>query len=203
MNALAQTLSDIAEKLADADGSWALVGGLAVSSITRPRFTADVDLAVAVENDSEAERIVRHLMEHGYRVAATVEQDKVGRLATVRLIPPGDGHTGMMVDILFASSGIEREIVLASSVIEIFDGVKIPTASTGHLLALKILSRDDIRRPQDASDIRALLENAGDYDLNEARNAIGLITARGFHRDRDLRVSLEEAIAQMSEKDPK
>ena len=197
MNALAHALSDIAEKLADADGSWALVGGLAVSSITRPRFTADVDLAVAVENDFEAERIVRHLMGQGYRIAATVEQDEVGRLATVRLVPPGDGHTGTLVDILFASSGIEREIVLASSVIEIFDGVKIPTASTGHLLALKILSRDDIRRPQDASDIRALLENAGEDDLNEARNAIGLITARGFHRDRDLRVSLEEAIAQM------
>ena len=199
MNALAHALSDIAENLADLDGSWALVGGLAVSSITRPRFTADVDLAVAVEDDLEAERIVRHLMEQGYRVAVTVEQDEVGRLATVRLVPPGDGHTGMMVDILFASSGIEREIVLASREIEIFDGLKIPTASTGHLLALKILSRDDIRRPQDASDIRALLENAQDDDLNEARDALELITARGFHRNRDLQVSLEEAIAQMDD----
>ncbi len=42
----------------DLDGlgfEWALVGGLAVSARTQPRFTADADLAVAVSDDHAAE----------------------------------------------------------------------------------------------------------------------------------------------------
>ena len=35
----------------------ALVGGLAVSARAEPRFTRDVDLAVAVVSDDEAERL--------------------------------------------------------------------------------------------------------------------------------------------------
>ncbi len=34
---------------------WALVGGLAISVRSVPRFTKDLDFAVAVANDSEAE----------------------------------------------------------------------------------------------------------------------------------------------------
>jgi hypothetical protein len=39
--------------------SWAMLGGLAVSIRTEPRFTRDVDLAVAVAADDEAERLAR------------------------------------------------------------------------------------------------------------------------------------------------
>lgn len=34
---------------------WALIGGLAVSARTIPRFTKDLDFAVAVADDGEAE----------------------------------------------------------------------------------------------------------------------------------------------------
>ena len=37
---------------------WALVGGLAVSARTIPRFTKDLDFAVAVADDGEAEETV-------------------------------------------------------------------------------------------------------------------------------------------------
>jgi hypothetical protein len=39
----------------------ALVGGLAVSARTEPRFTRDADLAVAVASDAEAESLIRAL----------------------------------------------------------------------------------------------------------------------------------------------
>lgn len=46
---------------------WALVGGLAVSAPAIPRFTKDLDFAIAVASDAEAEEVVRRLDTRGYR----------------------------------------------------------------------------------------------------------------------------------------
>jgi hypothetical protein len=132
---------------------WALVGGFAVSARAVPRFTRDLDLAVAVPHDKAAEALVASLVARGYRVVAVVEQTAVSRLATVRLVPPGESEQGVVVDLLFASSGIEVEIVAAADTIEVLPSLMVPVAKGGHLLALKVLSRDDDERPQDAADI--------------------------------------------------
>jgi hypothetical protein len=114
-----------------------------------------------------------------------VEQEAAGRLATARLVPPGEGETGVVLDVLFASSGIEPEVAAAAEVLEILPGLRVPVASAGHLLALKLLSRDDRTRPQDRVDLGALLHVATPADLDEARHGVALIHARGFQRDRD------------------
>jgi len=166
---------------------WALVGGFAVSARAEPRFTRDVDVAVAVIDDRAAEQNVHDLVAGGYRLLASVEQDAVGRLATVRLSPvAGD----VVVDVLFASSGIEPEIVRSAEAIEILPGLVVPVARTGHLIALKLLARDDESRPQDLADLRSLREVATREDVDLARSAIHLITERGYHRDRDLAAAL-------------
>ncbi|HEX9033518.1 MAG TPA: nucleotidyl transferase AbiEii/AbiGii toxin family protein [Streptosporangiaceae bacterium] len=46
---------------------WALIGGLAISVRSVPRFTKDLDFAVAVANDSEAEDVVHRLRGRGYQ----------------------------------------------------------------------------------------------------------------------------------------
>jgi hypothetical protein len=76
----------------DAIGArWAVIGGLAVAFRAEPRFTKDVDLAVAVADDAEAEGIVNLLQVRGYALASLVEQDYVNRLATARLVRPEVG----------------------------------------------------------------------------------------------------------------
>ena len=45
-------------ELTELGARFALVGGLAVSAWGEPRYTRDVDLAVAVERDDEAEQLV-------------------------------------------------------------------------------------------------------------------------------------------------
>jgi Nucleotidyl transferase AbiEii toxin, Type IV TA system len=165
---------------------WSLVGGLAVVVRGEPRFTRDADLAVAVENDVEAEILVRRLQGQGYSVFATVEQQATGRLATVRLIPPGQDAEGIVLDLLFASSGIEPEVTAASELLEVLPGMRLPVARTGHLIALKVLSRDDVRRPTDLADLRSLIAQASRADLDEAEQSLSLITERGYHRGRDL-----------------
>lgn len=70
-------------------------------------------------------------------------------------------------------------------------------ARTGHLIAVKLLARDDDRRPQDLMDLRSLLGVATDEDLVLARQAVRLILDRGFHRGRDLEAGLVGLLHQM------
>lgn len=156
------------------------------------RFTRDVDLAVAVDDDADAEALVGTLLRDGYQLSASIEQDATGRLATVRLLLPETIEAGTLADLLFASSGIEREIVDAAQSVEILPGLAVPVARTGHLIALKLLSRDDERRPLDAADLLALRAVADSAELELARSAVELITARGYARGRDLLAALSE-----------
>jgi len=195
VNGVEAILRSAALDLADLRLRWALVGGLAVSARTEPRFTRDVDLVIAVRGDPDAEQAIHALQRRGYRVHALVEQEAAGRLATARLVPKGEDETGFVLDMLFASSGIEAEVVASAESLEILPGLRVPVATVGHLLALKLLSRDDRTRPQDQGDLVQLLRVAHPGDLEAARHAAGLIHARGFQRDRDLRRDLERLIA--------
>lgn len=190
MNVLEAALRRVSADLARHDVAWALVGGFAVSARAEPRFTRDVDVAVAVHDDSGAETLVRALVFDGYRVLASVEQGATGRLATIRLGCPVGGGDDVVVDILFASSGIEPEIADAAEVMDIVPGLSLPVAVTGHLIALKLLARDDDVRPQDRADLRALGAVAKQSDLAVAREAIALISRRGYDRGRDLSAAL-------------
>jgi predicted nucleotidyltransferase len=192
VTALESVLRRVHRDLTDARIAFALVGGLAVSARTEPRFTRDADFAVALPGDAEAEALIRNLRGQGYQVHAVVEQDAVGRLATVRLSESPQAEAPM-VDLLFASSGIELEVV--AEVIELLPGLPIAVARTGHLMALKLLARDDLSRPQDQADLRALLRVAGLDELARAREAVTLITARGYHRDRDLVSALDRMLS--------
>jgi hypothetical protein len=153
-----------------------------------------VDFAVAVAGDDEAERLVSGLVTRGYGISAQVEQDATGRLATVRTVPPGGS---VLCDLLFASSGIEPEIVASASTLMLFQGCEAPVASVGHLVAVKLLARSP-RRLQDDLDLDALARVATEEDLREARAALELITARGFSRDKNLELEFASWRARTS-----
>lgn len=193
LTALEAALRKTASILDRAGARWALVGGLAVSVRAEPRFTRDVDLAVAVTGDSEAETLVHHLLAAGFGLVATVEQRRTARLATARLRAPGQASAGVVVDLLFASSGIEPEIVAAAERLRVFPRTMLPVASVGHLIAMKLLARARAR-PQDSVDLRALLDVASSADLRAARHAVDTITERGTHRGRKLVPALERLL---------
>jgi predicted nucleotidyltransferase len=190
MNSLERSLHAMVDHLRRLDRRFALVGGLAVSARAEPRMTRDADLAVVVNDDHDAEALVLALRSVGYEVAASVEQEATGRLATIRLLPR-DPEDQLVTDLLFASSGIEDEIVAAADDIIVFAGLSMPVATVGHLIAMKLLARDDRRRPVDADDLRALAVVAGDDDWDQARAAVEMITDRGFARERDLVKAME------------
>ncbi len=159
-----------------------------------PRFTRDVDLAVAVVDDDDAEAAVLGLVRRGWGAVTSVEHKATGRLATVRLRPPSELVSGVLVDLLFASSGIEHDIVAASEPVEVLPGVVVPVASLAHLVAMKTLCRDDRQRPFDYDDLRHLLALASAEDLDLARTALIRIEEAGYARGRDLQASLDELL---------
>jgi hypothetical protein len=175
-----RALNGIATALCARRRSFALVGGLAVSARCEPRFTRDVDLAVAVSDDADAEALVRDLG-HEYRPVAIVEHDVRRRLSTARLLSP----QGVTIDLLFASSGIEAEVVTRSTEVELPDVGPIRVALAEDLLALKVLSMRQTRL-QDRIDAQRIVEYVLDLDLALVRADLELITARGYHRDQDL-----------------
>jgi predicted nucleotidyltransferase len=195
LSRLGSALRRTARELHDLGRQWALVGGLAVSARAEPRFTRDIDLVIGVVDDADAERLVHDLQARGYRVQAVVEQEATARLAAARLVPAGEEPAGVVVDALFASSGIEREVASEAETVEVVSGLRLPVATVGHLIALKVLARDDRTRPMDRADLVTLVGVATPADLQQARAAVALIERRGFDRGRDLRAELERLLA--------
>ncbi len=188
MNELERSLAAIVTSLRSLEAGFALVGGLAVSVHVAPRFTSDADLAVSVADDADAEHLVHLLRADGYEAVAVMEHERHDRLATVRLVRDSPG---IVTDLLFASSGIEPEIVVAAADIEIVAGLVVPVASVGHLMALKLLARDDRVRPVDADDLLGLAGIATETDWKAAASAVELIVTRGYDRGRDIGASLD------------
>jgi predicted nucleotidyltransferase len=188
MNAVERALRDFLE-VRPSDIDIALVGGVAVSVRIEPRFTRDLDFAVAVANDDEATHYVFRLRQLGYEVLSALENVSTTRLSMIRL---RRAARGPIVDLLFASCGIEREIVEAAQPLEIGAGIVFEVAQIGHLIAMKLVSRDDKRRPRDQQDLVDLAGAADAEEWRRASEAVELIHARGFSRGRDLRAGLAE-----------
>ncbi|HUC27832.1 MAG TPA: nucleotidyl transferase AbiEii/AbiGii toxin family protein [Streptosporangiaceae bacterium] len=169
---------------------WALVGGLAISVRSVPRFTKDLDFAVAVADDAGAEGVVHRLRGRGYQPLEVLEQDYVERLSGVRL---ERGGSDVVVDLLFASSGIENEVVASATRLQVLPRLSAPVAITGHLIALKTLAG----RNQDLTDLGSLIPSASAEDLAIARQAVRLVQERGFNREQDIVADLDKLIAEL------
>jgi predicted nucleotidyltransferase len=181
---LEEYVKTVAQHLRGLGVEFAVVGGIAVSLRTIERFTKDVDFAISVKGDREAESIVESLRRSGFHIAMFLERDEDGRLATVRLSSGGDVE--VFVDLLFATSGIENEVIADATPLEIFPGFIVKLASIPALIAMKLLSADWETRPQDIIDLRYLFDAATQDEIGTARNLIGLITERGYNRNKDL-----------------
>lgn len=149
-----------------------------------------------VASDAEAERLVFEVARDGYQLVTLIEQTGTGRLATARLALSGGEPDDAVVDLLFASCGIEPEVVAAAEPAEVFSGLIAPVATIGHLIALKVLSRNDDTRPQDIIDLRALIVEATEADLAMARDGLALIAERGYDRGKSLQTDFDALLAR-------
>lgn len=182
-------LAGVAGHLGRLGTRFALVGGIATSIRGEVRFTRDIDIAIAVADDSELDALVLELRDVGYDVVALAEQNDVGRTATVGLMSPEE----LLVNLLAATCGIEAEIVDRAGAVE-FGGERIPVASVEELMAMKILSMTD-RRLQDRIDAGNLMAMNPAMDMARVRASLELITERGYAREQDLLAKLDDFLA--------
>ena len=128
---LGNLIRPIIARLRANNARFAVVGGLAVSARTVPRFTKDADFAVLVSTDSEAERLVFTIARDGYQIVTLIDQTATGRLATARLALSGGRPDDAVVDLIFATCGTEPEMVMAAEPIPLFSGVTAPSRGSG------------------------------------------------------------------------
>ncbi len=178
---LAHVLRELVTLLEAQQMPYAVVGGLAASAHGEARFTRDIDLALLVNNDEEAEKCIYRLVEKGYVVMATVEQDVTHRLATARLRHPNN----VVCDLIFATSGIEREVIATAEPVELFPGTHITTAKPESIVAMKVLSATP-QRPRDLGDLQAILRANPRLDESRVRSLLESIEARGYARGQAL-----------------
>jgi Nucleotidyl transferase AbiEii toxin, Type IV TA system len=185
-------LAAVCRELTARNREFALVGGLAVSVRAEIRFTRDVDIAVDVKDDADAESLVYELHHVGYSPLASVEHQTQGRLATIRLFSP----QGVVVDLLFASSGIEDRIIGRATRLDMGAAGIVPVANAEELLAMKLLSMSNTRL-QDRIDAQRLFQFVPALDLEVVRSHLRLITERGFARGQDLEAKLQTVLVDL------
>lgn len=159
---------------------FALVGALAVAVRAVERTTKDIDFAVVVDAENEALALLASLETIGYQVQFRTRDARTAELRGATLTIASDAEQTVVVDLLFDTCGIEREIVRSAEQVEVLPGLVIPVATRGHLIAMKTLSLDDARRRQDRLHLADLLESASRADISEAREALWLMQERGF-----------------------
>lgn len=183
-------LRQVAGDLDDIGARWALVGALGVAAWAEARATLDIDVAVAVAEQSEATSLVANLRRRGYRWRANL-----GAAMSSLLLPQGPPG-GLRLDLLFRLAGIEDEVAHRAVRMAVLPGLELPVARRGDLLALKLLASDQPGRDHDRRDARALLANALPSDVEEARSAIALLGARGYADPRRLHGLLDDLLVE-------
>ena len=180
---LAVGIRDFVAILDKIQASYCLIGGLAIVVRAYERTTKDIDFAILVDSNGTAEDLIRKIRAYDYEVFSLLENNQNKLISTVRL---ESNKNKIIVDLLFNSCGIEKEIISTATEVEIIDSVHCKVASLPALIAMKILSSTNEDRLQDTVDLQYLIKEANEEQLTEAKDLIQLIEEREFNAGVDL-----------------
>jgi len=127
-------------------GRWYLFGAQAVVAHGVPRFSADVDVTLALAPDAP-ERFVRDMESGGFMLRV----DDPEFVRRTRVLPFVHAATGVPLDVVLAGSGLEDEFLGRAKTTDI-GGVDVPLIDVADLVIAKILAG----RPKDIDDARGL-----------------------------------------------
>lgn len=147
-------------------GRWYLFGAQAVVAYGVPRFSADVDVTVALAPD-DPQRFARDMEAGGF----TLRVDDPEFLRRTRVLPFVHAATGMPLDVVLAGSGLEEEFLGRAKRTDI-GGANVPVIDVADLLIAKVLAG----RPKDIEDARSLWRLHGsDIDRRRIRRVLRLL----------------------------
>jgi hypothetical protein len=184
-------LADLGEWLAAIPANAIIVDGIAVSLLSRPRFTQDID-ALVILADAEWERAITIAAAHGIvpRIGNALE---FAQRARVLLLT--HSASAIDIDIIFGGLPFEHRAVAQARVHEV-QGVPVKLPRIEDLLIMKAVAH----RPQDMLDVDALLEAHPATDLEPVRQWIReFATAAAMS---ELLVDFDKAVERRSKRRP-
>jgi len=192
MSFLFTELRRVTSDLHQSGVSWCLVGGLGTSVYVEPRTTKDIDVAISVSGEEQANSLKDFLLTRGYSNPQLLMHVSPTRRMGWRVFIPSSHEACVPLDILVLACGIEREIVAHARTIEILPGLSLPVASLAHLIAMKVLSQNSSDRLQDRVDLFALLKSATASDRIIIESALVEMSKLEIANGRDLVAELRE-----------
>jgi len=128
---------------------WMIIGGVAASLLGRPRFTADIDAVVLIE-DKELSNLLKAATHLGFKARV---QDAVGFAKKNRVLLLKHRQTGINVDLSLGLLPFEKEAVKRSKRFKIANiTFNLPTPED--LIIFKAVAH----RPIDIDDIREIVK---------------------------------------------
>jgi predicted nucleotidyltransferase len=142
------TLDRLVRALAERSIAYAIIGGVAVSLRSTPRYTEDVDAVLWVREEAWSE-LIEHFRAHGLTAKAA---DPIAFALFNRLLLLQDAD-GVSVDLSFGALPFEEELIRNAESIELADGLTAAIATAEFLVVMKAIAW----RPKDIQDIREIV----------------------------------------------
>ena len=155
-----QAITALTSWLDQSQTPYTLIGGIAVSLLSSPRATQDVD-AVVWTDESKWSGLLESAASFGIapRISGPIEFARRARVLLLRHEPSGVG-----LDISLGSLPFEREMIEHATLLS-KSGIKARAPRVEDLIVTKIVAR----RPKDLADVESMLESSPSLDLNRIR----------------------------------
>jgi hypothetical protein len=156
-------LSDLGKWLEAIPAEAVIVGGVAVSLLSRPRFTQDID-ALVILSDSEWERAMISAAPYGIvpRIDRALEFARRSHVLLLR-----HSVSGIDIDVIFGGLSFEHLAVKQAQFHDV-GGLRVKLPRVEDLLIMKAVAH----RPQDMLDVDALLAAHPQTNVAAARQWI-------------------------------
>lgn len=150
-----KSVRHLTETLRALDIKFALVGGVAVTLVSRPRFTDDVD-AVILDVDERLEWLISELRKAGFTTRAA---DQIAFTRSSRVLTLTDPQ-GIRIDLLLGLLPFDEDLVARATEATLKDQSTVMVALPEHLVVMKAVAW----RPKDLDDIREIVAVHPDLD---------------------------------------
>jgi len=142
-------LIDLLQWFKNSSGEFLIIGGIAVSLLTRPRTTQDIDV-LSLQDDSQWQVFLKKGHRFGFeaRIKDALDFARKNRVLLLRHI-----KSGVNIDISFGFLPFEQESI-QRKVVHKIGTLLIPLPTPEDLIIMKMIAH----RPQDMIDVKTIVQ---------------------------------------------
>ena len=154
-------LKDLLEWFKNSSGEFLIIGGIAVSLLTRPRTTQDIDVLSMID-ESQWEQFFKTGQTFGFdaRIKDALAFAQKNRVLFLRHL-----KSGVSIDISFGYLPFEEESIQRKAFHKI-GSLEIPLPTPEDLMIMKMVAH----RPQDMIDVKTILQSYPKLDRKRVQS---------------------------------